>query len=119
MKVIVAGGRDFTDIVTMQKTIKLLVLAGYLNDEVELICGMARGADTTGYILWTQCFKLPVHKFPAEWDKYGKSAGYKRNAEMLKHADAVVAFWDGQSRGTANMIQISRAKGIPTFVVQY
>ena len=119
MKLIVAGGRDFVNTQVMITVLMDLVEKGKIDPNPELVCGMARGADTTGYILWTQCFKLPVHKFPAEWDKYGKSAGYKRNAEMLKHADAVVAFWDGQSRGTANMIQISRAKGIPTFVVQY
>lgn len=52
--------------------------------------------------------KLPLRRFPAEWNKYGKMAGPMRNAQMMSYAKegipALVAFWDGKSRGTKNMI---------------
>lgn len=48
--------------------------------------------------------------FPAEWDKYGKRAGYLRNEQMADHADSLIAFWDGKSKGTKHMIDIAKRK---------
>ena len=56
---------------------------------------------------------------PADWDKHGKAAGPIRNAEMAEVADALIAFWDGQSRGTANMISLAKSKGLSVAVVRY
>lgn len=55
----------------------------------------------------------------ADWDIYGKSAGYIRNAEMAKYADACVVFWDGKSRGTKHMIDLAKKEGIGLKVVNY
>jgi hypothetical protein len=57
--------------------------------------------------------------FPPDWKKYGKSAGYRRNKEMAEVADALVAFWDGKSKGTANMIDLMRKAGKPLKIVYY
>lgn len=119
MKVIVAGGRDFTDIDTMADEITKLCQAGHIANNATLVCGMARGADMTGYRLWRDVFDLPISKFPAQWDKHGKAAGMIRNREMGNYADVLVAFWDGQSRGTKQMIEYMRSLGKPVFVINY
>jgi hypothetical protein len=80
-----------------------------------VISGTARGADKLGE-LWAEHFGIPVERFPADWDKFGKSAGYKRNAEMADNAEALIALWDGKSRGTKHMIDIAKSKGLRTHV---
>lgn len=57
--------------------------------------------------------------FPADWNKHGKAAGPILNAEMAEVADALIAFWDGKSRGTANMIQLAKDKGLKVAIVYY
>lgn len=82
----------------------------------EVVCGMARGADTFG-MKWAYSNNIPVAKFPADWDAYGKKAGPIRNGEMADYAEALIAFiWDG-SRGTANMIKQMQNLGKPCYVV--
>jgi hypothetical protein len=57
--------------------------------------------------------------FPADWNRYGKSAGFRRNVEMSNHADALVVFWDGKSRGTQHMIREAKNKKLLLRVVEY
>lgn len=118
MKLIVAGGRDFTDTNRMIAELQKLVESGEITDSPELVCGMARGADMLAYSLWANN-KMPIHNFPANWDKYGKSAGYRRNQEMGEFADAAVCFWDGNSKGTKHMIDIMNRLNKPVYVVRY
>ena len=99
MKVIVAGGRDFNNYKVLNNVLTML---SHNIDEV--VSGDATGADTLG-ARWAEENNIPVHHFPADWEKYGKQAGYIRNAEMGEYADALVAFWDGKSKGTGHMIK--------------
>ena len=115
-KVIVAGGRDFGNFELLYRKLDTY-LANKL-PEVTIVSGMARGADTLG-VRYAQDRQLTVAKFPAEWKRYGKSAGYIRNQEMAKEADALIAFWDGKSRGTKHMIDIATDKGLLVKVVRY
>lgn len=73
------------------------------------------GADYLGE-LYAEHIGVKVAKFPANWTKYGPAAGPIRNAQMAKYADALVAVWDGDSKGTANMIQEMRVLGKPIHV---
>lgn len=118
MKLIVAGGRDFTDTNRMIAELQRLVESGEITDSPELVCGMARGADMLAYSLWANN-RMPIHNFPANWNKHGKSAGYKRNQEMGEFADAAVCFWDGNSKGTKHMIDIMNKLNKPVYVVRY
>lgn len=59
---------------------------------------------------------MPVERFPADWDRRGRAAGRIRNREMAKHADALIAVWDGESRGTANMILEAHRAGLKVYV---
>lgn len=116
-KLIVAGGRDFADrdvcwreILAMQER-----LAGY---QLSIVSGMARGADRLGFEV-AKKEGIPVHMFPADWDRYGKSAGYRRNEEMARFADGLLAFWNKSSRGTAHMIETMNRAGKPVHIVYY
>lgn len=118
MKLIVAGGRDFTDTKRMIAELQKLVESGEITDSPELVCGMARGADITAYNLWKEAGMI-IHEFPADWDRLGKRAGYVRNQEMGEFADAAVCFWDGNSKGTEHMIDIMNKLNKPVYIVRY
>ena len=120
-KIIVAGGRDFTDYKLVDDkltTIRTAVWKNDVADDLEIVCGKARGADTLGDD-WGKANHVGVKYFPAEWDKYGKSAGHRRNRQMGDYADALLAFWDGESRGTKGMIDYATEKGLSIFIVNY
>jgi hypothetical protein len=81
----------------------------------EIVSGGARGVDQLGE-QWAKQHHVPVRQFPAQWDRFGKSAGMIRNLEMAQYADGLVAIWDGHSRGTANMIATMKRLGKKVFV---
>jgi hypothetical protein len=83
----------------------------------EVVSGTARGIDSIGES-WARDNKIPLKQFPADWDTYGRSAGYIRNAEMADYADALIAIWDGKSRGTKHMIDIATKKGLEVFIYE-
>ena len=113
---IIAGGRDFSDYALLVKTMDHLL--SNIKDDITVICGKARGADTLGE-QYAKERGLSVQYFPADWKRYGKSAGYRRNTEMAKNADALVAFWDGKSRGTKHMIETAKTRGLKVRVKRY
>lgn len=110
MRTIIAGSRNVTDVRQLHAA---LIECGWV--PTVIISGGARGADRLGEI-WAEQMSLPLEVYPADWDRHGKSAGHKRNAEMAEVADALIALWDGQSRGTAGMIELGRRKGLRVFV---
>ena len=113
-KVIVAGGRDFNNYEVLKARLDTILNK---KAEIVLVSGGARGADSLGerYALERN---LPCKIFPGNWELHGKSAGYKRNAEMAEYADALVAFWDGKSKGTGHMIDLAAKKRIQIRVVK-
>ena len=115
-RVIIAGGRDFTDASLLFD--KMDFFLQNVKEDIAIVCGMAKGTDQLGLQYAVQR-GYKVHKYPADWDKYGKSAGYKRNCQMAKNADALVAFWDGQSKGTKHMIEYATQCGLKVRVVRY
>lgn len=120
-KLIVAGGRDFQDYDLLSKNlekIRTVILSDNLADDLEIVSGCARGADSLG-IRWAEENHVSLKLFPADWDKYGKRAGPLRNIQMGDYADSLIAFWDGKSRGTKHMINYAREKGLGVFIVRY
>ena len=114
MKYIIAGGRDFNN-----RAIMFPILSKHISNMSDtIISGDARGADALG-AEWAAHFQIPIQHFPAQWDKYGKSAGFIRNAEMGEEADALIAFWDGKSKGTAHMIKTMKRNNKPYWVYNY
>ena len=118
LKVIIAGGRDFTDTQYAADSLVKLVEENKLPDIFTVISGNARGADKVGEYL-AELWDLPLEIYPANWDKHGKSAGYIRNKQMADTADVLVAFWDGKSRGTMHMINIMKQQHKPVFTFYY
>jgi len=114
-QVIIAGGRDFANYPLLRR--KCDVFFQHKRPSA-ILSGEAKGADSLG-ALYAGQNGIPVLKYPADWKKYGRRAGMIRNQQMLADADALVAFWDGISRGTCNMIAIAREAGIPVRVVPY
>jgi hypothetical protein len=89
MKVIIAGSRTIKDYKLVEAAIKN---SGFKITEV--VCGCASGVDSLGE-KWAMLNNIRVTKFPANWDKYGRSAGYRRNVEMANYADACIVVYTG------------------------
>lgn len=122
IRIIIAGGRDFSNYSLLKQNVDTIVKS-FHNENLTIISGTARGADTLGE-QYAEEHHLPIRKFPADWDTYGKAAGHIRNAQMAKYASEgtkgmLVAFWDGKSRGTDNMIQTARKKDLEVYIVNY
>ena len=115
-RVIVAGGRDFNNYNGLAASLDYLLKN--INDEIQIVCGMARGADRLGE-RYAKERGYKVIYFPADWDIDGRSAGFKRNVKMADYADALVAFWDGKSSGTKHMIETAQSKGLDVRVKRY
>jgi ferric-dicitrate binding protein FerR (iron transport regulator) len=81
----------------------------------EIVSGGAQGVDFQAE-LYAKKHTLPFKEFKADWDKHGKKAGILRNIEMAKYADALIAIWDGKSKGTLHMICDMVSKQKPVFV---
>lgn len=81
----------------------------------QVISGMAQGVDLIAW-QWAGQHKIDRVAMPAEWDINGRSAGFIRNSEMAEVADALIAVWDGQSKGTAHMIQQAMRKNLRIYI---
>lgn len=101
MKLAVVGSRSFSDYNRLKAE-----LDKYPEKITEIISGGARGADTLA-AKWANETNIPLTVFLPNWDKYGKSAGYKRNKQIVDAADAILAFWDGYSSGTYHTISLA------------
>lgn len=123
LRVIVAGTRTFTDQQLLYSTLDS-ILTDYPEDKYKIIIisGCAKGADSIA-IQYAKDHDYEIKKFPAEWDKLGKSAGIRRNLQMaqytanIHHTGLLVAFWDRNSPGTKNMIEVAQRYGIPTEII--
>ena len=118
IRLIIAGGRDFDNF-------GMVVDAMQAYDEdpltLTIVSGAARGADYLGE-QYARLRGLPVDRYPAQWKVNGvfnKAAGYQRNATMAANATHLLAFWDGESRGTKHMIDLAKSKGLEVNVVLY
>lgn len=120
MRYIIAGGRDFNNYNVLCAVMNTIKKYGpSVNKPItEIVTGDARGADTLG-AQWATAHDIHVKHFPANWDEYGKSAGFIRNAEMADYADVAICFWDGKSKGTAHMIKTMKKKKKPCYVYDY
>lgn len=116
-KVIVAGSRDFDDYDKLALTLNR-VLENKVSEGIEIVSGTARGADRLGEI-YADNKRYSVAHFPADWDLHGKKAGFMRNEDMAKYADALVAFWDGWSKGTKHMIELAKKHKLKIVVMNY
>lgn len=113
-KVIIAGSRSFNNYEMLKAKCSALLAN---RQEIVIVSGCAQGADRLGE-QYAKEMGYPVERHPANWDKYGKSAGFRRNEEMAKCSEALIAFWDGQSRGTKHMIEYAKKNGLAVRVIK-
>lgn len=112
MRVLVCGGRDFNNASVVEDVLNSIHEAKPIT---LIIQGEARGADRLGK-LWAKGRGIPTLDCPANWELYGKSAGYIRNKYMAEmNPDIGVAFPGG--KGTANMVKIMRERNIEVIEV--
>lgn len=119
MKTVIAGSRTLCkdadsrmqDFISMDVALERAKAGGI--DISEVVCGMAAGVDLAGKA-WAEAFGIGVIECPADWDQYGKAAGHIRNKYMASIADAVIVIWDGESRGSKNMLENARKRKLPT-----
>lgn len=103
---LIVGSRDFNTYQIVEAVCNRLTKQ-FDKENIEIVSGGARGADYLGK-QYAINYGIKYTEFPAEWDKYGKSAGYKRNRQMHEYIAnkstnrVCVAFWDGESKGTAH-----------------
>ena len=110
MKTIVAGSRagpKYSDLIEAIKNCGWLPTA--------IVSGTAKGADELGE-RWALENNVAVEKYPPDWEKYGKAAGPIRNKLMAENAEALIALWDGKSRGTQSMIVNAKRVGLRIYV---
>lgn len=107
-RIAVVGSRSFADYEHLRRVLQAWLPA-------EIISGGAQGADTLAQRL-AQEENLPITVIKPDWRQFGRAAGPIRNRAIVDASDMVVAFWDGQSRGTASTLEYARAKNIPVLV---
>ena len=113
MKWAVIGGRDFTDEYHAYRE-----LDKYVMGDDTIVSGAALGADTiaSGY---ANDHHLKLIEYKAEWNKYGKGAGFIRNKLIIDECDEVIAFWDGSSKGTKSSIELARKVNKHVTIIRY
>jgi len=113
MKWIIAGTRTFNDYKLLTE-----VCNQHISSSDEIVSGTAKGADRLGEA-YAIDNKLDLKRFPADWEQFGKRAGYLRNVQMGEYADAAIIFWDGQSKGAQHMINIMKNLNKPHYIITY
>ena len=109
MWVAVVGSRDYPDWKAVREYVESLP------EGTTVVSGGARGVDSWAERAALAC-GLDTRIFPADWDQFGKRAGFMRNEMIVECADLVVAFWDGQSKGTLHSINLAKRLGKPVEV---
>lgn len=113
MVAIIAGSRTINNYDLVKNCISMV------NTEItEVVCGMAKGVDSWGRA-WAIERGIPVKEFPAEWNKFGKAAGYRRNVDMARYAKendgCLILIWDGKSKGSGHMKNIAAEYGLKIY----
>lgn len=111
MKTIIAGSREGF---TLEDVYEAHTCSGFGISEV--VSGGARGVDRLGE-LFAKEQDVPIKQFIPDWNgPLDKAAGHARNRDMGDYADALIALWDGQSKGTKGMIEYAKKKGLQVYV---
>lgn len=88
-----------------------------------IVSGWCRGADISGERL-AETHGFELKRFLPDWKTYGRAAGIRRNAEMINYFSqskhpVVIAFWNGESRGTKFTIEQAKKRSIPVYIYHY
>lgn len=115
MKVIIAGSRDIG--IGEMAVYSLMRTAPFFREMTHLISGGAKGVDTYA-VEWAKRNDIPFSEYKPDYEKYPtKVAPIMRNKLMADNADALIAIWNGKSRGTKNMIDEAKARNLKIHIV--
>ena len=117
MKIVIAGSRNFNNYDFLENKINELIKNKQI-DITEIVSGKAKGTDFLGE-KYASLNNISIKEFPANWNLYGKKAGFLRNQEMGNYADVLIAFWDGNSKGTKHMIDYMKSLKKQIFVFNF
>lgn len=125
IRLLIAGSRTFTDYQTLKEITDAAIREikeKYRHTRIVIVTGGADGTDEAA-IHYALKSGYPYKVFLPDWKQYGRAAGPIRNKEMLNYIlegiPYLLAFWNGESRGTKNMINITEKAGVPITVVRY
>jgi hypothetical protein len=116
MKVIIAGSRGIVDYNLVKGAIEYGIKHLGITP-TEVVSGGARGIDRLGE-RFAKEKGITIKQFIPDWDGEGKKAGILRNKDMGDYADALISIWDGQSRGTKQMIEYMKSLGKPVYIAR-
>lgn len=111
MKLAIVGSRTFDDRKLLEQNVAPL-------KPTQIISGGAKGADALGK-QYAEDNDIEYIEYPAEWKKYGRSAGMIRNSSIVDACDTLIAFWDGQSKGTKDSIKKAGIANKPVILVTF
>ena len=111
-RVVIAGCRNYNNYEEAKEYIDFCLSDIQKKNDIVIISGNARGADAIGE-QYAKENGFNIEKYPADWVKYGRSAGPIRNRQMAEICDCVICFWDEKSRGTKSMIELARKYNKP------
>ena len=117
-KLVIAGSRNFHDYPMLVQAVDDHLKDKVKNREIVIVSGTAEGADQLGE-QYAQEKGFHLERYPAAWERFGNAAGPIRNEQMVKAADEVIVFWDGESAGTKNIIASAQAANIPCTVIRF
>ena len=117
-RVVIAGGRDYKNFDEAKRYIDACLSKIRKKNNIIIVSGGARGADTIGE-RYAKENGFKVEKYPADWKRYGRSAGPRRNKQMAEVSDYVICFWDEKSKGTKTMIDYAIKYDKPLKIKRY
>ena len=111
-RIVVAGCREYKNYEEAKEYIDFCISKIREDENLIFLSGGCRGADLLGERYARENgFELEI--YPANWEKYGRAAGPKRNREMVLAADYIICFWDGKSRGTKTLVEFAKRENKP------
>lgn len=118
MRVIIAGSRTIGWECAQALVAEAVKESGFTITHV--LSGRCRGIDEAGEE-WADAHGIPWSGYPADWKRFGKAAGPKRNLQMAMNADALIAILDlaSESRGTKGMIDLAKLHGLRVFIKEH
>ena len=117
-RVIIAGGRYFNNYSMLCRYCDKMLSAKATTHQIQIVSGCCEGADLLG-IRYARERGYSCLRMPADWMNEGKAAGPKRNRKMAECSNALIAFWNGESKGTKNMIETAKELGLLVRVKMY
>ena len=116
IKVIVGGTRTFADYPRLKRILDKYLLP-LKSKGLMVLHGNCEGPDKLAE-KWCIEHLIPFQRHPADWKNQGNTAGPIRNTEMVKVADRIIAFWDGESSGTKDILFKAKRKGLKCKVIR-